>query len=388
MKSFFNSESVTSAHPDKLCDSISDAILDEVLKQDPRGRVAIEAMTTSGQVFVVGELTTKAYIDIPAIVRDVIKEAGYSKPEFGFHYAHCGVMTAIQEQSPDIARGVGKLTEKEELEKLGSGDQGLMVGYATDETKEFMPLPITLAHDLVRRLAYVRKKNILPYLRPDGKSQVTLEYKNGKAERVTNVVIAAQHDPDIDMKKLRADIKREVIKKTIPKGLLDKKTKYFINATGRFVIGGPQADSGLTGRKIIVDTYGGAVPHGGGSFSGKDPTKVDRSASYAARWVAKNIVAARIAKSAEVRLAYVIGVAQPLSITVNTYGTGVVSDEKISKAVRKVFDLRPGMIIKHLRLRRPIYRQVASYGHFGRTDLDLPWEKMNKIKQLKKLFKK
>lgn len=383
MKSFFTSESVTSAHPDKLCDTISDAILDEVLRQDPRGRVAIEAMATNGQVFVVGELTTTAYIDIPAIVRDVIREAGYSKPEFGFHYANCGVITAIQEQSPDIARGVST-SKKEDLKKLGSGDQGLMFGYATDETKELMPLPITLAHNLARRLAHVRKKGILSYLRPDGKSQVTIEYEDGKARRIDSIVIAAQHNPEVSMRKLRNDIKKKVIEKIIPKKFIDGRTKYFINATGRFVLGGPQADSGLTGRKIIVDTYGGFGSHGGGSFSGKDATKVDRSGSYAARWVVKNIVAAGLAKKCEVRLAYVIGVAQPLSIAVHTYGTGIVSDEKISKAVRKVFDLRPGMIIKALGLRHPIYRQVAAYGHFGRTDLDLPWERTDKIKELKR----
>lgn len=385
MKELFTSESVTEGHPDKICDQISDAILDAILEQDPRGRVAIETVVTNGTLFIAGEVTTKAYVDVPAVARRVVKEAGYTNPDFGFHFANCGIMTAIQEQSPDIAQGVS-VSKKENLEELGAGDQGLMFGYATDETKELMPLPIMLAHRLTQRLAEVRKNGTLEYLRPDGKSQVTVEYEHRKPKRVTTVVIAAQHSPDVSMKQLRDDIKEHVIRYVIPNYLLDGRTKYFINATGRFVIGGPQADSGLTGRKIIVDTYGGMALHGGGAFSGKDPTKVDRSASYAARWVAKNIVAAGIAKKAEVRVSYAIGVARPLMVTVNTFGTGKVNDEKIARAVNKVFDLRPGMIIKNLGLRRPLYRQVASYGHFGRTDLNVPWEKTNKVKELRKIL--
>lgn len=382
-KEFFTSESVTEGHPDKLCDTVSDAIVDAVLAEDPAGRVAIETAVTNGLMMVMGELTATCRIDIPALARDVIREAGYIDPAAGFHFAHCGVMTVIQEQSKDIARGVQR-GNKERLENLGAGDQGLMFGYATDETKELMPLPIMLAHRLAKRLAEVRKTDLLPYLRPDGKSQVTLEYENGKAVRVVNVVIAAQHDPAISLIRLRKDITEEVIKKIIPARLLDRRTHYFINATGRFVLGGPQADSGLTGRKIIVDTYGGMGSHGGGAFSGKDPTKVDRSGSYAARWVAKNIVAAGLAKKVEVRVAYVIGVAKPVSVKIDTYGTGVMPDEKIARAADTVFDLRPGMIIKHLNLRRPIYRQVAAYGHFGREDLGVPWERLDKIEALKK----
>lgn len=382
-REFFTSESVTEGHPDKLCDAVSDAIVDAVLAKDPAGRVAVETAVTNGLMMVMGELTTSCYIDIPALARAVIREVGYTDPAAGFHFANCGVVIAIQEQSKDIARGVQR-EKKENLETLGAGDQGLMFGYATDETKELMPLPIVLAHHLAKRLAEARKTGVLPYLRPDGKSQVTLEYENGNATRVVNVVIAAQHDPAISLVRLRKDIAEEIIKKVIPAHLLDRRTRYFINATGRFVIGGPQADSGLTGRKIIVDTYGGMGSHGGGAFSGKDPTKVDRSGSYAARWVAKNIVAAGLAKKVEVRLAYVIGIAKPVSVKINTYGTGIVLDEKIARAVDTAFDLRPGMVIKHLNLRRPLYRQVAAYGHFGRSDLDVPWERLDKVKELKK----
>lgn len=387
MKEYFTSESVTEGHPDKLCDQISDAILDAILKEDPRGRVAVETMVTNGLVFIAGEITTSCYIDIPAIARGVIRDAGYTNPEYGFHYLNCGVMTAIQEQSKDIAKGLQK-NKREDLSRLGAGDQGLMFGYATDETKELMPLPIILAHKLTKQLAGVRKKNIIPYLRPDGKAQVTLEYEDGRAKRLVNVVVSAQQNPDIGSSRLAKDIKEKVIWAVVPPRLIDNRTKYFINPAGKFVIGGPQADSGLTGRKIIVDTYGGMGSHGGGAFSGKDPTKVDRSGSYAARYVAKNIVASGLAKKAEVRVAYTIGVAEPLSIMVNTYGTGKLDDEKIAGIVRKVFDLRPGMIIKNLKLRRPLYRQVASYGHFGRNDLNLPWEKLDKVRRLRSFLKK
>ncbi len=383
-RKFLTSESVTEGHPDKLCDQISDGILDTLLAKDPYSRVACETLATKGVVIVSGEITTKCYVEIPDVVRKIIREVGYIHSDYGLDADTCGIITLIHSQSPDIAQGVSRKV-KENLTTLGAGDQGLMYGYATNETPEYMPMPIVLAHKLVKQLTKLRKKKTLPYLRPDGKSQVTVEYKNGKPKRIENVVIATQHAPDVSLKKLRADIIKKVIKPIVPKKLIDKNTKYFINATGRFVLGGPAADTGLTGRKIIVDTYGGVGSHGGGAFSGKDPTKVDRSGSYAARWVAKNIVGAGLADKAEVQLAYVIGVAKPLAINIDTLGTGRLPDKQIAKLVRKVFDLRPGMLIKNLKLRRPIYRQVAAYGHFGRNDLDLPWEKLDKAKILKRL---
>jgi len=392
MRKLFTSESVTEGHPDKICDQISDAILDEILKKDPYARVACETAVTTGLVLVMGEITTECYVDIPKVVRKVIEEIGYTRAKYGFDADTCAVITSIDEQSPDIALGVDKALEAKrgelsdsEIEAIGAGDQGLMFGFACDETEELMPMPIMLAHKLARRLAEVRKNGTLSYLRPDGKTQVTVEYEDDRPVRVDSVVVSVQHAPDIDYKTIERDIIEHVIKVIIPENMLDDKTKIFVNPTGRFVIGGPQGDSGLTGRKIIVDTYGGYARHGGGAFSGKDPTKVDRSASYAARYVAKNIVAAGLAKKCEVQLAYAIGVATPLEIGIDTFGTGKISDEKISEIVKQVFDLRPAAIIRDLDLRRPIYRQVAAYGHFGRHDLDLPWEKTDKVDILRKL---
>lgn len=390
----FTSESVTEGHPDKMCDQISDAILDAVLAQDPNARAAIETAVTTGLVLVAGEMTTTSYVDIPHIVRKTVREIGYTRAKYGFDAETCAVLTSITEQSPDIAQGVNRALEareglmsEEEIEAIGAGDQGLVFGYADDETPELMPLPISLAHRLARRLAEVRKNGTLPYLRPDGKTQVTVEYEGDVARRIDTIVISAQHDPDVSQETIRRDLIEHVVRPIVPEAYLDEKTRYFINPTGRFVIGGPQGDAGLTGRKIIVDTYGGYARHGGGAFSGKDPTKVDRSAAYAARHVAKNIVAAGLAKRCEVQIAYAIGVARPVSIRVDTFGTGKVSDEDLVRLVEANFDLRPAGIIRRFGLRRPIYRQTAAYGHFGRPDLDLPWEKTDMVDTLKEQAK-
>ena len=387
----FTSESVTEGHPDKMCDQISDAILDALMEQDPMSRVACETCTTTGLVMVMGEITTNAYVDIQKIVRDTVREIGYTRGKYGFDADTCGVITAIDEQSADIALGVDKALEakenkmsEEEIAAIGAGDQGMMFGYASDETPELMPYPISLAHKLARKLTEVRKDGTLKYLRPDGKTQVTVEYdENGTPKRLDAVVLSTQHDPDVTQEQIHEDIKKYVFDPIIPEGMVDENTKFFINPTGRFVIGGPHGDSGLTGRKIIVDTYGGRARHGGGAFSGKDCTKVDRSAAYAARYVAKNIVAAGIAKKCEIQLSYAIGVAHPTSIMVDTFGTGKLSDEKLVEIIRENFDLRPAGIIQMLNLRRPIYKQTAAYGHFGRTDVDLPWEKTDKAELLK-----
>lgn len=374
-KRMFTSESVTEGHPDKICDQISDAVLDEILEHDANGRVACEVTVNTGMVYVMGEITTSHYVDIPALVRNIVRDIGYTRAKYGFDCDTCAVVTSIKEQSPDIAMGVNP---------GGAGDQGMMFGYACNETPELMPLPISLAHSLAKQLAAVRKSGAMPYLRPDGKTQVTIEYEDDVPVRVDTVVISSQHSPDVDMETLREDMIKYVVTPVVPPQLLDENTKYHINPTGRFVVGGPQGDSGLTGRKIIVDTYGGYARHGGGAFSGKDPTKVDRSAAYAARWVAKNIVAAGLAARCEVQLAYAIGVAQPVSILVDTFGTGAVPDGEIETAVHKVFDLTPAAIIRDLDLRKPIYRPLAAYGHLGREDLGVAWEQTNKTEELKR----
>ncbi len=389
MRRMFTSESVTEGHPDKICDQISDAILDAIIAKDPMARVACETMTTTGLIMIAGEITTNCYVDIEAIARETVREIGYDRAKYGFDCDSCAVVTSLKGQSPDIAQGVNNALESrqgEEADKdTGAGDQGMMFGFACDETEDYMPMPIYLAHKLTKRLTEMRKNGTLPYLRPDGKSQVTVEYENDVPVRIDNVVISTQHSPDVTQKQIHEDVKKHIIEAVVPKELIDDNTKYYINPTGRFVIGGPQGDCGLTGRKIIVDTYGGYASHGGGAFSGKDPTKVDRSAAYAARHIAKNIVASGIAKKCEIELSYAIGVAKPLSILVNTYGTGKISDEEIVKIVEENFDLRPAAIIKNFDLRRPIYKQTAAYGHFGRTDIDVPWEKLDKVDVFKNI---
>ncbi|EOS57448.1 MULTISPECIES: methionine adenosyltransferase [unclassified Anaerotruncus] len=386
-KYLFTSESVTEGHPDKICDQISDAVLDAIIANDPGARVACETAVTTGMVMIMGEISTKCYVDIPAIARKTIEEIGYDRAKYGFDCKTCAVLTSIDEQSGDIAMGVDDALEYRDADTskedaTGAGDQGMMFGYASDETPELMPMPISLAHKLAKQLTKVRKEGVLPYLRPDGKTQVTIEYEDDRPVRVDAVVISNQHAPEVSLEQIRADVIEKVIKEIVPANLMDENTKIFVNPTGRFVIGGPQGDSGLTGRKIIVDTYGGSGRHGGGAFSGKDPTKVDRSAAYAARYVAKNIVAAKLARRCEVQLAYAIGVAHPVSVNVNTFGTGTVSDEKLEQAVKEVFDLRPAVIIRTLDLRRPIYRQLAAYGHMGREDLGVIWEKTDKADAL------
>ena len=391
-KRLFTSESVTEGHPDKICDQISDAILDELMRQDPMSRVACETAITTGLVLVMGEITTKGYVDIQKVVRETIREIGYDRAKYGFDCDTCGVITALDEQSADIALGIDKALEAkenkmtdEEIDAIGAGDQGMMFGYATNETEEYMPYPISLAHKLARKLTEVRKNGTLKYLRPDGKSQVTVEYdENGKPSRLDAVVLSTQHDPEVSQEQIHEDIKKYVFDTVLPQDMIDENTKFFVNPTGRFVIGGPHGDSGLTGRKIIVDTYGGYARHGGGAFSGKDCTKVDRSAAYAARYVAKNIVAAGLADKCEIQLSYAIGVAHPTSVMVDTFGTGKLNDEKLVEIIRENFDLRPAGIIKMLDLRRPIYKQTAAYGHFGRNDIDVPWEKTDKVEMLKK----
>jgi len=393
MKRLFTSESVTEGHPDKICDQISDAIVDAILEQDPMGRVAAETTVNTGYAMVMGEISTECYIDIQKLARDVICDIGYDQSDYGFDGKVCAILTAIDEQSADIAMGVDKALEykngmlqdeAEDFGETGAGDQGMMFGYACNETPELMPMPIALAHKLSRKLAEVRKSGELSYLRPDGKTQVTVEYDGDCVKRIDTIVISTQHDPDVELSRIREDLIQHVVKPVVDPALLDGDTKYFINPTGRFVIGGPHGDSGLTGRKIIVDTYGGYARHGGGAFSGKDPTKVDRSAAYAARYVAKNLVAAGLADKCEIQLAYAIGVAKPVSILVDSFGTGKLADETLAEIVEKHFDLRPAAIIKHLDLRRPIYRQVAAYGHFGRTDIELPWERLDKVDALRK----